>query len=143
MDFLLLLIRSFKQYIHYASYNPFIQNHAGGTQTQEMAVFCEFCVSFHASSYCMLTERTSALMFQNFEKFVNKSSLFNKVALWGSNFMTNEFLFFKVLNHSIEFEAYSEPCQTSKMKGFIGIFIGFLVVNYFRKTIRLKYLPGF
>ena len=81
MDFLLLLIRSFKQYIHYASYNPFIQNHAGGTQTQEMAVFCEFCVSFHASSYCMLTERTSALMFQNYEKYVNKSSIFNKVAL--------------------------------------------------------------
>ena len=125
------------------SYNPFSQKNAVGALTQEMVVFCGFSVIFNASSYCMLTERTSPLMFQNFEKFVNKSSLFNKVALWGSNFMTNEFLFFKVLNHSIEFEAYSEPCQTSKMKGFIGIFIGFLVVNYFRKTIRLKYLPGF
>ena len=125
------------------SYNPFFQKNAVGTLTQEVVVFCGFSVIFHASSYRMLTERTSALMFQNFEKFVNKSSLFNKVALWGSNFITNEFLFFKVLNHSTELEAYSEPCQTSTMKGFIGIFIGFLVVNYFRKTVRLKYLPGF
>ena len=86
---------------------------------------------------------TSALMFQNFEKYVNKSSIFNKVALWGSNFITNKFLFFKVFNYSTELEAYSEPCQTSKMKGFARIFIGFLVVNYFRKTLGLKYLPGF
>ena len=91
-----------------------------------MAVFCGFCVSFHASSYCMLTERTSALMFQNYEKYVNKG-----------------FLFFKVFNHSTEIEAYSEPCQTSKMKGFARIFVVFLVVDYFRETLRLKYLPGF
>ena len=67
----------------------------------------------------MLTERTSALLFQNYEKYVNKG-----------------FLFFKVFNHSTEIEAYSEPCQTSKMKGFARIFIGFLVVNYIRKTIE-------
>ena len=46
-------------------------------KTQEMAGFCGFCVSFHASSYCMLTEITTALMFQNFDKYV----IFNKVAL--------------------------------------------------------------
>ena len=109
----------------------------------QMAVFCGFCASLHACSYCMLTERTSALMFQNYEKYVNKSSIFNKVALWGYNFITNEFLFFKVFNHSTELEAYSEPCQTSNMKGFARIFIVFLVVNYFRKTLRLKYLAGF
>ena len=50
--------------------------HASGTQTQEMAVFYEFCVSFHASSYCMLTEITTALMFLNFDKYI----IFNKVA---------------------------------------------------------------
>ena len=116
----------------------------GGTQPQEMAVFCEFCVSFHASLYCMLTERTSALMFQNYEKYVNKSSIFNKVALWGYNpFITNEFLLFKVFNHSTELEACSEPCQTSNVKGFARILIVFLGVNYFRKTLRLKYLAGF
>ena len=80
---------------------------------------------------------------QNIEKYVNKSSIFNKVALWGSNFITNKFLFFKVFNYSTELEAYSEPCQTSKMNGFARIFIGFLVVDYFRKTLRLKYLPRF
>ena len=118
----------------------------GGTQTQEMAVFCGFCASFHVSSYCMMTkERTSALMFQNFEKlwYVSKSSIFNKVALWGSNSITNEFLFFKVFNRSTELKAYSELCQTSKMSGFAWIFIGFLVVNFFRNRLRLKYLPGF
>ena len=108
-----------------------------------MSVFCGFCVSFHASSNCMLTERTSALMFQNYEKYVTKSSIFNKVARWGYNFITNEFLFFKVFNHNAEFEAYAEPCQTSNTKGFARIFIVFLVVNYFRKTLRLKYLTGF
>ena len=91
----------------------------------------------------MLTERTCALMFQKYEKYVNKSSIFNKVALWGYKFITNEFLFFKVFNHSTELEAYSEPRQTSNMKGFARIFIVFLVVNYFRKTLRLKYLAGF
>ena len=91
----------------------------------------------------MLTERTSALMFQNYEKYVNKSSIFNKVALWGYNVTTNEFLFFKVFNHSAELEAYLEPCQTSNMKGFAIIVIVFLVVNYFRKTLCLKYLAGF
>ena len=81
----------------------------------------------------MLTETTSALMFQNFEKYVNRSLIFNKVVLWAYNFITNEFLFFKVFNHSTELEEYSEPCQTSKEKGFARIFIGFLVVSYFRK----------
>ena len=38
------------------------------------------CVSFHASSYCISTETASALMFQNFEKYVNRCSIFNKVA---------------------------------------------------------------
>ena len=108
-----------------------------------MAVFCGFCVSLHASLYCTLIERTSALIFQNYEKYVNKSSLFNKVALWGYNVIANEFLFFKVFNHSTELEAYSEPCQTSNMKGFAILFIVFLVVNYFRKPLLLKYLAGF
>ena len=58
----------------------------------------------------------------------------------GPYFITNKFLFFKVFNHITDLEAYSEPCQTSKMKGFARIFIGFLVVNYIRKTLRLKYL---
>ena len=107
-----------------------------------MAVYCGFCVSFLASSCCMLTETTSALMFQNFEKYVNRSSIFNKVALWVYNFITNEFLFFKVFNHSAELEEYSEPCQTSEMTGLARIFIGFLVVSYFRKTLRLKYSAG-
>ena len=66
----------------------------------------------------MTKEVASALMFQNFEKYVNRSSIFNKVALWVYNFITNEFLFFKVFNHSTELEAYSELCQTSKIKGF-------------------------
>ena len=108
-----------------------------------MAGFCGVCVSFHASSYCMLTERTSALMFQNYDKYVNESSIFNKVALWGYNFITNEFLFLKVFDHSTELEACSESCETSNMKGFARIFIVFLVVNCFRKTLRLKYLAGF
>ena len=47
---------------------------------RKMAIFC---VSFHASSYCMSTETASALMFQNFEKYVNRCSLFNKVATIG------------------------------------------------------------
>ena len=88
----------------------------------------------------MLIERTSALIFQNYEKYVNKSSIFNKVALWGCNVITNKFLFFKVFNHSAELEAYSKPCQTSNMKGFPIVVIVFLVVNYFRKTLCLKYL---
>ena len=79
-----------------------------------MAEFCEFCVSFDASSYCMFTEITTALMFQNLRNYV----IFNKVALQAHNFITNEFLFLKVFNHSTELEAYSEPCHTSKMKGF-------------------------
>ena len=108
-----------------------------------MSVFCGFCVSFHASSNCMLTEKTSALMFQNYEKYVNKGSILNKVALWGYSFITNEFLFFKVFNHISELQAYSEPCQTSNMKGFARIFIVVLIVNYFCKTLRLKYLAGF
>ena len=82
----------------------------------------------------MLTERASALMFQNYEKYVNKNSIFNKVAPLGYNCIKNELLFFT------ETELYSETCQTSKMKGFARIFIGFLVVNYIRKTLRLKYL---
>ena len=59
------------------SYNPFIYKHASGTQIHEMAVSWGFCASFHASSYCMLAEITTALMFQNFYKYV----IFNKVAL--------------------------------------------------------------
>ena len=110
---------------------------------QKWLYFVGFFVSFHSSSYCMLTQRTSALLFQNYEKYVNKSSIFNKVALWTYNFITNEFLFFKVFDHISELEACSEPCQTSNMKGFARIFILFLVVNYFRKTLRLKYLARF
>ena len=91
----------------------------------------------------MLTERANALMFQNYEKYVNNDSIFNKVALWGYNFITNEYLFFKVFNHSTELEACSEPCQTSNMKGLARIFVVFLVVNYFRKMLRLKYLARF
>ena len=34
-------------------------------------------------------------------------------------------------------EAYSEPGQTSKMECFMKI------VNYFRKTLHLRYLTGF
>ena len=51
-------------------------------------------------------------MFQNFEKYLNRSSIFNKVANENviTNVITNEFLFFKVFNHSAELEEYSEPC---------------------------------
>ena len=38
-----------------------------------------FCVSFCTSLYCMLTEAASAAMFQNFEKYVKRSSVFNEV----------------------------------------------------------------
>ena len=38
-----------------------------------------FCVSFYTSSYCVLTEAASAVMFQNFEKYVKRSSVFNEV----------------------------------------------------------------
>ena len=75
-------------------------------------------------------------MFQNYEKYVNKSSIFKKVELWGYNFITNEFLVFKVFNHI-------KPCQTSNMKGFARIFILFLVVNYFRKPSVLNIWLGF
>ena len=47
---------------------------------RKMAIFCD---SFHASSYYMSTETASALMFQNFEKNVNRSSIFNKIASIG------------------------------------------------------------
>ena len=50
----------------------------------------------------MLIETTTALMFQNFEKYLNRYSIFNKVALWVYNFIANEFLFFKVFNDSTE-----------------------------------------
>ena len=50
----------------------------------------------------MLIETTTALMFQNFEKYLNRYSIFNKVALWVYNFITNEVLFFKVFNDSTE-----------------------------------------
>ena len=50
----------------------------------------------------MLIETTTALMFQNFEKYLNRYSIFNKVALWVYNFITNEFLFFKVFKDSTE-----------------------------------------
>ena len=56
-----------------------------------------------------------------------------------NNFITNEF---KVFNHSTELEEYSEPCQTTQMKNVARIFIGCLVVSYFRKTLRHKYLAG-
>ena len=59
-----------------------------------------------------------------------------------NNFITNKSLFFKVFNHSTELEEYSEPCQISKMKNVARIFIGCLVVSYFRKTLRHKYLAG-
>ena len=42
-----------------------------------------FCVSFHAFSCYMSTERASALMFQNVEKYVQRCSIFNKVATIG------------------------------------------------------------
>ena len=45
--------------------------------------FVDFVSSFYASLYYILTERTSALMFQNYDKYVNKSSIFIQVALWG------------------------------------------------------------
>ena len=40
-------------------------------------------VSFYTSSYCMSTEAASALMFQNFEKYIKMSSIFNKLATIG------------------------------------------------------------
>ena len=42
-----------------------------------------FSGSLHASSYYMSTETASALMLQNFEKYINRSSIFNKVATTG------------------------------------------------------------
>ena len=39
-------------------------------------------------------------------------------------------------------EAYSEPCQTSRMEGFAKIVNSFLALNYFRKTLHLICLTG-
>ena len=46
------------------------------TKPRKWLYFVDF-VSFQASSYCMLTEKTTVLMFQNFDKYI----IFNKVAL--------------------------------------------------------------
>ena len=70
----------------------------------------------------MSTEVASALMFQNFEKYVNKSSIFNKVAAIGLQLC---YKWIPVSDHSTESEAYSKPCQISKMECFARIFIGF------------------
>ena len=40
-------------------------------------------------------------------------------------------------------EAYSEPCQTSKIELFAKIVDGFLAINYFFKTHHLRCLTGF
>ena len=92
---------------------------------RKMAIFC---VSFHASSYCMSTETASGLMFQNIEKYVNRCSIFNKVLTIGLRLYYKSIplkVFFKVSNHNTESEVYSEPCQTSKTKHFARILIGF------------------
>ena len=70
----------------------------------------------------MTTEVASALMFQNFEKHVHRSSIFNKVATVGPKMNS---CFFKVSDHSTESEAYSEPCQTSKMERFARNLLAF------------------
>ena len=106
-----------------------------------MAVFCGFCVSFHASSYCMLTEIKAAVMFQNFDKYI----IFNKVALIGlCNFIANGLLFFRVFDHSTELEAYSELCQRwgvlqDDLLDFFGFF--FLhFMNFKTKTTYINYI---
>ena len=92
---------------------------------RKMAIFCD---SFHASSYYMSTETASALMFKNFEKCVNRSSIFNKVPTIDLQlyykWIPSKALF-KVFNHTTESEMYSEPCQTSKMEHFRRILIAF------------------
>ena len=122
MDFL-LPITSIIQRIHcYVSYNPFIYKEASWRQ---MAIFC---ASFHASSYYMSAETASALMFQIFQKYVNRCSIFNKVATLGLQLYFKWIpskVFFKVFNHNTESEIYSEPCKTSKMERFARIVIGF------------------
>ena len=67
-------------------------------------------------------------MFQNFEKYVNTSSIFNKVGTIGLQLYyiwIPSKAFFKVFNHTTESEMYSEPCQTSKMEHFRRILIAF------------------
>ena len=75
---------------------------------------------------CLLAEVASALMFQNFEKYVNRSSVFNKVATIGLQLYYKWIpVFFKVSDHWTESEAYSEPGQASEIKRFARILIGF------------------
>ena len=69
---------------------------------KKMAIFC---VSFHASSYYMSIETASTLTFQNFEKYVNRCSIFNKVATVGLQHYYKSIpskTFFKVFNHNTE-----------------------------------------
>ena len=97
---------------------------------RKMAIFCD---SFHASSYYMSTETASALMFKNFEKCVNRSSIFNKVPTIDLQlyykWIPSKALF-KVFNHTTESEMYSDGafCENTYW---------FLTVNYFRKRLRL------
>ena len=76
----------------------------------------------------MSTETAGALMFQNFEKYVNRCSIFNKAATIGLQLYYKWIIskvFIKVFNHNTRSEMYSEPSETSKMKPFARIHIDF------------------
>ena len=68
-----------------------------------------FCVIFHASSYCTSTEVASALIFQKFEKYLSRSSIFSRlITLLQIYSFTGIFM---VFNNSAELEMCSEPCS--------------------------------
>ena len=51
-----------------------------------------FRVSFHASSGLDVDGSSNALISQNIDKYVNRSSIFNEIVTQARNFTTNEFL---------------------------------------------------
>ena len=65
--------------------------------------------------------------------------LISNMSLQGNNLLCHIFrgCDMPMIKLNRNMEAYSEPCQTSKMEGFAKIVNGFLAGNYFRKTLHL------
>ena len=57
----------------------------------------------------MSTEAASALMFQNFKKYIKMSSIFNKLATIGQQLYYKRIPVFQGFNHSTDSEAYHNP----------------------------------
>ena len=91
----------------------------------------------------MTTEVASALMFQNFEKYVNRSSIFNKVATKGLKlYYKNISVFSRFLITVQNQKRIQNPVKHLRWSGLLEIY-WHLAVSYFRKTFRLRYLTGF